>query len=78
MHPQGLPTLILGYRLYELEGDGTSTVLVPGGGNFVVQGGNVQVIRGIGLIGGGEDALGRAADADVDRAFSAARNNESA
>src|SRR5215475_1497972 len=38
VHPQGLPTSILGYRLYELEGDGgsTSTVLVPGGGNFVV------------------------------------------
>jgi hypothetical protein len=38
VHPQGLPTVILGYRLYELEGDGgsTSTVLVPGGGNFVV------------------------------------------
>jgi cobalt-zinc-cadmium resistance protein CzcA len=27
------------------------------GGNFVVQGGNVQIIRGIGLIGGGEDAM---------------------
>src|SRR6185436_9260112 len=27
------------------------------GGNMVVQGGNVQVVRGIGLIGGGEDPM---------------------
>src|SRR4029077_19233504 len=27
------------------------------GGNFVVQGGNLQVMRGIGLIGGGEDPI---------------------
>jgi cobalt-zinc-cadmium resistance protein CzcA len=31
------------------------------GGDYLVQGGNVQVIRGIGLIGGGEDPMVRAA-----------------
>ncbi|MFN0052837.1 MAG: efflux RND transporter permease subunit [Planctomycetales bacterium] len=30
------------------------------GGNFIVQGGNLQVIRGIGLLGGGEDPMERA------------------
>jgi len=32
------------------------------GGNFIVQGGSVQVVRGIGLIGGGEDPLVKAMD----------------
>src|SRR4029079_2894101 len=30
------------------------------GGNFIVQGGSVQVVRGIGLIGGGEDPIVKA------------------
>src|SRR5262249_37170310 len=53
VHPQGLPTLILGYHLYELEGDGgstTSTVLVPGGGNFVVLAPQRQVTN-VGSVG---------------------------
>jgi hypothetical protein len=57
VHPQGLPTLILGYRLYELDGNGTSTVLVPGGGNFVVQAPQRQVTN-VGSIGTEFTALG--------------------
>ena len=57
VHPQGLPTLILGYRLYELEGSGTSTVLVPGGGNFVVEAPQRQVTN-VGSIGTEFTALG--------------------
>jgi hypothetical protein len=59
VHPQGLPTLILGYRLYELEGDGgsTSTVLVPGGGNFVV-GAPQREVTNVGSVGTEFTALG--------------------
>jgi hypothetical protein len=57
VHPQGLPTIILGYRLYELDGDGTSTVLVPGGGNFVVQAPQRQVTN-VGSLGTEFTALG--------------------
>jgi len=57
IHPQGLPTLILGYRLYEREGDGTSTVLVPGGGNFVVQAPQRQLTN-VGSLGTEFTALG--------------------
>src|SRR4029077_10649198 len=59
VHPQGLPTVILGYRLYELEGDGgsTSTVLVPGGGNFVVLAPQRQVTN-VGSLGTEFTALG--------------------
>jgi hypothetical protein len=57
VHPKGLPTLILGYRLYEREGDGTSTVLVPGGGNFIVQAPQRQVTN-VGLVGTEFTALG--------------------
>src|SRR5436190_13059236 len=41
------------------------------GGNFIVQGGSVQVVRGIGLIGGGEDPMVTAMD--MPDATSAAR-----
>ncbi|HYV58311.1 MAG TPA: hypothetical protein VE911_12230 [Candidatus Nitrosopolaris sp.] len=57
LHPKDLPTLILGYRLYQLEGDGTSTVLVPGGGNFLVQAPQRQVTN-VGSIGTEFTALG--------------------
>ncbi len=57
LHPKGLPTLILGYRLYEVEGDGTSTVLVPGGGNFVVLAPQRQVTN-VGSLGTEFTALG--------------------
>jgi hypothetical protein len=57
LHPKGLPTLILGYRLYQLEGDGTSTVLVPGGGNFLVQAPQRQVTN-VGSVGTEFTALG--------------------
>ena len=57
VHPKGLPTFILGYRLYEREGDGTSTVLVPGGGNFVVQAPQRQVTN-VGSLGTEFTALG--------------------
>ena len=59
VHPQGLPTIILGYRLYELEGDGgsTSTVLVPGGGNFVVLAPQREVTN-VGSLGTEFTALG--------------------
>jgi hypothetical protein len=57
VHPKGLPTLIVGYRLYMREGDGTSTVLVPGGGNFVVQAPQRQVTN-VGSLGTEFTALG--------------------
>ncbi len=57
VHPKGLPTFILGYRLYLREGDGTSTVLVPGGGNFVVQAPQRQVTN-VGSLGTEFTALG--------------------
>ncbi len=57
LHPKGLPTFILGYRLYEREGDGTSTVLVPGGGNFIVQAPQRQVTN-VGSLGTEFTALG--------------------
>jgi hypothetical protein len=57
VHPQNLPTIILGYRLYELEGDGTSTVLVPGGGNFVVEAPQ-RTVTNVGSIGTEFTALG--------------------
>src|SRR6185295_4939656 len=57
LHPKGLPTFILGYRLYEREGDGTSTVFVPGGGNFVVQAPERQVTN-VGSLGTEFTALG--------------------
>src|SRR5262249_26075658 len=57
VHPQNLPTIILGYRLYELEGDGTSTVLVPGGGNFVVEAPQ-RTVTNVGSLGTEFTALG--------------------
>ncbi len=36
VHPPGLPTLLFGYRLYERQGDATSTVRIPLGDTFVV------------------------------------------
>lgn len=48
-----------GITLKQLE-DAISASNANVGGNFVVQGGNVQVIRGIGLIGGGDDPVERA------------------
>src|SRR5262245_4334264 len=60
VHPKNLPTLILGYRLYELESDGgstTSTVLVPGGGNFVVQAPQ-RTVTHVGSVGTEFTALG--------------------
>jgi hypothetical protein len=59
VHPQGLPTIILGYRLHELEGDGgsTSTVLVPSGGNFVVLAPQREVTN-VGSLGTEFTALG--------------------
>ena len=50
-----------GITLQQLE-DAISASNANAGGNFIVQGGNVQVVRGIGLIGGGEDPLAKAMD----------------
>ncbi len=41
------------------------------GGNFVVQGANVQVVRGIGLIGGGNDPMVRAMNLSTSEAAAA-------
>lgn len=57
LHPKDLPTVILGYRLYGREGDGTSTVLVPGGGNFVVHAPQRQLTN-VGSLGTEFTALG--------------------
>lgn len=57
VHPKGLPTFIVGYRLYQREGDGTSTVLVPGGGNFVVQAPQ-RTLTNVGSLGTEFTALG--------------------
>src|SRR5436190_14580882 len=45
-----------GITLQQLE-DAVKSSNANAGGNFIVQGGSVQVVRGIGLIGGGEDPL---------------------
>lgn len=57
IHPKGLPTVILGYRLYERHGDGTSTVLVPGGDGFVVRAPQRQLTN-VGSLGTEFTALG--------------------
>jgi hypothetical protein len=57
IHPKGLPTFILGYRLYERHGDGTSTVLVPGGDGFVVRAPQRQLTN-VGSLGTEFTALG--------------------
>jgi cobalt-zinc-cadmium resistance protein CzcA len=48
-----------GITLQQLE-DAVKDSNANAGGNFIVQGGSVQVVRGIGLIGGGEDPLAKA------------------
>lgn len=48
-----------GITLQQLE-DAVSASNANAGGNFIVQGGSVQVVRGIGLIGGGEDPIVKA------------------
>src|SRR5262245_364727 len=48
-----------GITLQQLE-DAVSASNANAGGNFIVQGGSVQVVRGIGLIGGGEDPMVKA------------------
>ena len=48
-----------GITLDQLE-DAVSASNANAGGNFIVQGSSVQVVRGIGLIGGGEDPMVRA------------------
>ncbi|MBI3865222.1 MAG: efflux RND transporter permease subunit, partial [Planctomycetia bacterium] len=45
-----------GITLQQLE-DSVKASNANAGGNFIVQGGSVQVVRGIGLIGGGEDPM---------------------
>lgn len=48
-----------GITLQQLE-DAVSASNANAGGNFIVQGASVQVVRGIGLIGGGEDPIVKA------------------
>src|SRR6185295_14068989 len=48
-----------GITLQQLE-DAVTASNANAGGNFIVQGGGVQVVRGIGLIGGGEDPIVKA------------------
>src|SRR5262245_52328399 len=48
-----------GITLQQLE-EAVSTSNANAGGNFIIQGGSVQVVRGIGLIGGGEDPMVKA------------------
>src|SRR5262249_49448553 len=50
---------VYGITLQQLE-DAVSASNANAGGNFIVQGGSVQVVRGIGLIGGGEDPMVKA------------------
>lgn len=57
VHPEGWPTLIAGYRLYQREGSGTSTVTVPGGGLFVTRAPQRQVTH-VGSLGTEFTALG--------------------
>ncbi len=59
LHPPGLPTLIAGYRLYQRQGDGTSTVLVPGAEVYVVNAPQRQVTH-VGSLGTEFSALGTA------------------
>lgn len=59
LHPPGLPTFVLGYRFYQRAGDGTSTVLVPGGDGYRVEApGNVTTH--VGSLGTEFEALGTA------------------
>jgi cobalt-zinc-cadmium resistance protein CzcA len=60
-----------GVTLQQLE-DAVSDSNANAGGNFIVQGASVQVVRGIGLIGGGEDPIVKAmnmADAPTAAAY---------
>src|SRR5262245_9049294 len=60
-----------GVTLQQLE-DAVSSSNANAGGNFIVQGASVQVVRGIGLIGGGEDPIVKAmnmADAPTAAAY---------
>jgi hypothetical protein len=52
-----LPTLFFGYRLYERHGGGTSTVLVPGGDDFVVNA-PLDTATHVGRVGTEFDVLG--------------------
>jgi hypothetical protein len=52
-----LPTLHLGYRLYERTGDATSTIRIPGGDTFVVNA-PLDTVTNVGRIGTDFHALG--------------------
>lgn len=56
IHPDPDRLKEYGITLQQVE-DAISTSNANVGGDYVVQGGNVQVVRGIGLIGGGEDPM---------------------
>src|SRR5262249_13045886 len=55
----GLPTLLFGYRLYEVHGDSTSTVRIPAGDTFVVPA-PVDSVTNVGRVGTEFTALGTA------------------
>jgi hypothetical protein len=57
LRPPGLPTLLLGYRLYERQGDAISTVSVPGGDTFLVDA-PVDTVTQVGRVGTQFRALG--------------------
>ncbi|HLK10627.1 MAG TPA: hypothetical protein VKW76_04550 [Candidatus Binatia bacterium] len=57
VHAPNLPVLRLGYRLYQRQGDGSSTVLIPGGDNFVVTA-PLDMTTHVGLVGTDFHALG--------------------
>ncbi len=59
VHPPGLPTIIASYRLYQREGDGTSTVFVPDADAFVVESPQRQVTH-VGSLGTDFSTLGTA------------------
>ena len=56
IHPDPDRLKEYGITLQQVE-DAISSSNANVGGDFVIQGGNVQVVRGIGLIGGGEDPM---------------------
>lgn len=57
VRPEGWPTLMAGYRLYQRDGTGTSTVLVPGAELYVVEAPQRQVTH-VGVVGTDFTALG--------------------
>jgi hypothetical protein len=57
IHAPDLPVLRLGYRLYQREGDASSTVFIPGGDTFVVAA-PLDTTTHVGLVGTDFRALG--------------------